>query len=166
MCATAMIIMAATAAVTTTVQVSAANSAAKAQQNAARYQADIASNNAQIAKDQAQYDADNHDRDVRRMLASNKARVSGSGITSSGSALDVQMDNVTEAEMDKLAILYGGEIQSDSYKAQSQGHIASGKAARQAGKYAVGTSLLSGASQVAGAYVKYELPGGGVKKIG
>ena len=151
-----MILMATTAAVSTTVQISAQRSAAKAQENAARYQADVAEQNAKIAKDQAQYDADQHDRDIRRMLASNRNKVGGSGVTSSGSALDVQLDIVEEAEMDKLAILYGGNIQSDSYKTQSEGYKADARAAKTAGKYAVGTTLLGGAERVAGTYLKYK----------
>tara|TARA_R110001592_G_scaffold13613_1_gene62245 strand:- start:8469 stop:8984 length:516 start_codon:yes stop_codon:yes gene_type:complete len=147
MCVTAMIMLAATGAV---VQAKAADSAAKAQANAARYQADVATNNAQIARDQAQFEADGHDRDVRRMLASNRAGVSASGITSSGSALDVQMDSVEQAEMDKLAIMYGGDMQAGNFEAEAMAQKQAAKDARTAGKYAVGTSLLSGATKIAG----------------
>jgi len=153
MCVTAMIMIAATGAI---VQAKAADSAAKAQANSSRYAAEVADNNAKIAQDQAKWDADGKDRDLRRILASNNAKTGGSGITGQGSPLEVQMDNVQEMEMDKLAVLYGGDVRSSNYEAEAAQNRQDAKNAKTAGKFAVGTSLLSGAGKIAGTVATHD----------
>ena len=66
------------------------------------------------------------------------------------------MDNVAAYEMDKLAIKYGGDIKHGSQTAKAQGLRADASSAKVAGRYGVGTTLLSGASKIGSIYGEYE----------
>ena len=149
---TAMILMT-TASTAMTVQ--GQRQAAKAQKAQHEYNAAVQENNAIIAEQNAQYEADKHDDNLRRLMASQKSSYSSSGVTSTGSALDVALDTVTQGEMDKMAILYGGDIKAEGAKASAVSQRMAGDAAIQEGKSKVGATLLSGGGQLLGIQQSY-----------
>ena len=149
---TAMILMT-TASTAMTVQ--GQRQAAKAQKAQHEYNAAVQENNAIIAEQNAQYEADKHDDNLRRLMASQRSSYSSSGVTSTGSALDVALDTVTQGEMDKMAILYGGDIKAEGAKASAVSQRMAGDAAIQEGKSKVGATLLSGGGQLLGIQQSY-----------
>lgn len=121
--------------------------AGKARQQAANYNAAIAERNAEIAKDQADYEADRQASKLRRVVASQRVGYLANGVTVSGSAMDLLSDTVVQGELDRLAILYGGEVEAVNQYAEAARERMAGAAARRAGTIGAFGTLLSGAGQ-------------------
>lgn len=119
----------------------------KATERAMNYNAQVAEQNAKVAKDKAAYEAELQASKLRRAIGAQRAAQSGSGYLLSGTALDLQEDTTIQGEMDRLAILYGGEVESSNLKSEAQLARMQGKAAAQAGTTAAFGTLLSGAGQ-------------------
>jgi hypothetical protein len=120
----------------------------QAQERALNYQAAVQERNAQIAKQNADYDAQRQSARLRRAIGSQRAAVLASGIQMEGTALELQQDTVQQAEMDRLAILYGGEINYQNARSEAELSRMQGKAAGQAGTTAAFGTLLGGAANV------------------
>jgi hypothetical protein len=120
----------------------------QAQERAANYNAAVQERNAQIAKQNAEYDAERQSSKLRRAIGSQRAAVMASGIQMEGTALDLQADTVQQGEMDRLAILYGGEISSQNSKSEAELSRMQGKAAAQAGTTAAFGTVLGGFGNV------------------
>jgi hypothetical protein len=130
----------------------------KSAQNLANYNAQIAQNDAIAARQKAEFDARAQERQARLFAGTQRASMAATG----GELLDMQdvVDmSAEEAELENLAIRYGGDM---GYRAgQQRATVArmEGAAARQkATGQAVG-SLLTGASSAASMGAKYS--GGG-----
>ena len=123
--------------------------AGQAQERALNYQAAIQERNAQIAKQNADYDAQRQESRLRRAIGSQRAAVLASGIQMEGTPLELQQDTVQQAEMDRLAILYGGEINYQNARSEAELSRMQGKAAGQAGTTAAFGTLLGGSAQFA-----------------
>jgi hypothetical protein len=121
--------------------------------------------NAQIAKQNAEYDAQRQSSRLRRAIGSQRAAVLASGIQMEGTALDLQQDTVQQGEMDRLAILYGGETAYQNAKSEAELSRMQGKAAAQAGTTAAFGTVLGGFGNVgmAGRRMGYF---GGTKGVG
>jgi hypothetical protein len=132
---------------------SAAMSAAGAIQ-AGQAQKKMANYNARIAEDTARYQAERQQDRVSRLMASARVAINKSGITTSGSPLDVLADSAMQSELDHQAILRQGAAQAAMDRFQ-------GSQAARAGYFGAATALLQGVGKAAGAF-----GGGGVGSFG
>lgn len=87
-------------------------------------------------------------REQSRLLARQRALVGGSGTTMSGSPLLVAEDIATETELQALRIRYGGTLNSNALTDQAALERAGGRAAKRAGFFRAGSSLLAGAGEM------------------
>jgi len=130
----------------------------KSAQNLANYNAQIAQNDAIAARQKAEFDARAQERQARLFAGTQRASMAATG----GELLDMQdvVDmSAEEAELENLAIRYGGEM---GYRAgQQRATVArmEGAAAKQKAQGAAMGSLLTGASSAAQMGAKYS--GGG-----
>ena len=116
---------------------------AAGQMQAGQAQKKMAEYNAQVAQGTANYQAARQQDKTRRLMASARVAVNKSGLTMSGSPLDVIADSAVQSELDHQAILRQGASQAAMDRTQ-------GRIAQQAGYFGAASSLLSGASQAAG----------------
>lgn len=122
--------------------------AGKAQEAAYNYNAQVQEQNAKVAQQKAAYEADKQAQRIRRLNATQRAAYAASGINLSGSALDLMEDSTTQGEMDRLAILYGGDVEAANARNEATLSRFQGKAAAAAGTSAAFGTLLGGASTV------------------
>ena len=125
----------------------------KSAQNLANYNAQIAQNDAIAARQKADFDAAAQDRQARLFAGSQRASMAstGSELLDMGDVLDM---TATEAELENLAIRYGGDMgfragQQGAQLARFQGAVAKQKSLGDAG-----SSLLTGAASTASLYGK------------
>ena len=97
---------------------------------------------------EAAYEADKQAQRIRRLNATQRAAYAASGINLSGSALDVMEDSTTQGEMDRLAILYGGDVEAANARNEATLSRFQGKSAAAAGQSAAFGTLLGGASSI------------------
>lgn len=122
----------------------------KAASAAANYNASISERNAQIETMQASEDAERSRRASRRRIGAMRAAYGASGVTMEGSPLDVLEDSFAEGELDALTIQYQGRMAAENHRGEAVLSRMQGKAAKKAGFIRAGTSLLTGATKVAG----------------
>ena len=126
----------------------------KSAQNLANYNAQIAQNDAIAARQKAEFDATAQERKARLFAGSQRASMASTG----GELLDmgdVRDMSAEEAELENLAIRYGGEMgyragQQRATVSQFEGSVAKQRATGQAA-----SSLLTGASSTAQLGAKY-----------
>lgn len=75
-------------------------------------QSRLARQNAASARARAAAEAERARRDTRRRLGAIRAAAGASGITLSGSTIDVLADQAAEEELNRLIIIFGGEVQA------------------------------------------------------
>jgi hypothetical protein len=126
---------------------------ADSQRKAANYNADRAEQNAKAAEEKAAYDERMHRESVRKILSAQRALYGDSGLSMEGSPLLVMEDSTKQAELDALAIRYGGDINAAQQRSSANLLRMQGANAQTAGYITAGTTLLSGA-KAAGAYFK------------
>ena len=126
----------------------------KSAQNLANYNAQIAQNDAIAARQKADFDATAQERQARLFAGTQRASMASTG----GELLDMQdvADmSAEEAELENLAIRYGGEM---GYRAGQQRATVSGfegSVAKQRATGQAASSLLTGASSAAELGAKY-----------
>ena len=125
--------------------------AGKDKQAALDYNASIEERNAQVRLEKAEYDANQKDKKTRRVIASQRVAFAAGGFTIAGTALDTLRDSATQGEMDRMAIMYGGEMDAENSRNQAELNRMEGKAAARAGKYAAAGTVLSGAGSASSA---------------
>ena len=116
----------------------------------AQYNAKVAQRQAQAAKMQAQFEEDRLRDKAARTMGSARAAYGKSGVLMEGSPLDVMAQSATDAEMDALALRWGGNLRANNYRAQARMDESEGNAALWGGFARAGTSLLTGASKWGG----------------
>jgi hypothetical protein len=136
----------------------------KAQKAAYDYNAQVEERNAQIARDQAAYDASQQEKKTRQVIAAQRVAYSAGGFTMAGTALDTLRQSATEGEMDRMAILYGGDVESANRKSAATLARYQGKAAKTAGTYAAAGTAIGGFGSAAGtnAQANATKPGSGL----
>jgi hypothetical protein len=147
-------ISAATAAIGAGVSAVSSMQQGKSAQNLANYNAQVAQNDAIAARQKAEFDATAQERQARLFAGTQRASMASTG----GELLDmgdVRDMSAEEAELEHLAILYGGEMgyragQQKATLARFEGSVAKQRATGQAA-----SSLLTGASSAAGMGAKY-----------
>jgi hypothetical protein len=140
----------------TAVSAYSAYSQGEAQAGAAKFNARVAENNATIAQQTAAAQARQKEDAYRRVLGANRAATGAAGVEGdSGSPLLVMADNAAQAELDLQFTKYRGAIQQTGFQSEANLNRYQAGYARQAGIFGAGTTLLSGASKIAGAYAGY-----------
>jgi hypothetical protein len=155
--------------------------AASAQAGQANYMAQVARRNQQInewnaarTEEQGRVASDLQRQKTAQIVGSQRAALASQGADiNSGSPLDIQTDTERAGEFDALTIKSNAALQAFGYRTKGA------EAASQAGLYdmtaanatanlpfAMGSTLLSGASSVAGKYASWQRGGGGGKGIG
>ena len=138
------------------VSAASASQQGKSAQNLANYNAQIAQNDAIAARQKAEFDARAQERKAKLFGGTQRASMAGTG----GELLDMQdvADMYAEeAELEHLAIRYGGEM---GYRAgQQRATVASfeGSVAKQKAKGDAMGSLLTGATSAASIGAKYKI---------
>lgn len=124
-----------------------ARQASKAQENAARYNEEVSKNQAGVAAAQSRYDQERIRERNRRILASQRARYAKSGITLTGTALDVARDSEAQGELDVLARRYRGQV--DQTNALGRGGLFAMEArqARSGRAMATAAPIIGGIAQ-------------------
>lgn len=129
------------------------NAAAKAAQR----NAEIERQNAESARRQAAFEEDKQRFQNERLFGKQKALLAASGVdTTSGSPLGLMEDTAKEAELDALAIRYGGNLRAGGFEAKANMTEYEGRLAKQKGMMGAGKSLLTGA-------MRFDFGTGGVK---
>lgn len=119
----------------------------KAQEDMYEYQQDVQEYNAALERQNAEYQARKHRKDVQRLLASQRAHLSASGLDiSMGSPLELMADTAYEGEMDAQEIIYAGEMRATGLQHQADLSGFQGKVAYWSGKQKAYGTLLSGAA--------------------
>ena len=126
----------------------------KSAQNLANYNAQIAQNDAIAARQKAEFDARAQERQTKLFAGTQRASMAGTGgeLLDMGDVIDMSAE---EAELENLAIRYGGEM---GYRAGQQGADLArfqGAVAKQTAQGKAASSLLTGASSVASMGAKY-----------
>jgi hypothetical protein len=126
----------------------------KSAQNLANYNAQIAQNEAIAARQKAEFDAKAQERQARLFAGSQRASMASTGgeLLDMGDVVDMSAE---EAELENLAIRYGGDMgfragQQRAQLAGFEGAVAKQKATGEAAK-----SLLTGSSSTAQMGAKY-----------
>lgn len=118
------------------------------QKKIGEYNAQIAQNQAIAARQKAEYDEERQRTMIARMGGTQRANIAAGGgeLLDAGDVLGFSAE---EAELDALAIRYGGKMAADAASQQAVLRRAEGKAAQKASYFKAGSSLLTGASNVA-----------------
>lgn len=142
-----------------------AESQADYQTKMANYNAQVQENNAASIRDQTSAKEDAQRRMVRIQQGKERASIAQSGLSATGSLLDVYDQNAVFNELDILNTRYAGEMEARGLAAQSQVtrwqgatesglSRAQGKNAQTAGYIGAASSLLNGASSYYGMKAK------------
>jgi len=96
---------------------------ADAAQRSTNYNMALADVNKKMIADQTDFAVFRHVDAVQRVLGSQRAGYAAAGVTMEGTPLNVAMDTATQGEIDRLAIIYGGDVKQaglDSEKATTR----------------------------------------------
>lgn len=122
---------------------------AKAQSKILEYNAKVAEQDAIATKQQAEYEAERLRKEKERVLSRQRALYGKAGVRLEGSPLLIMEDTAGEFEMDILNTLRTGQIQSSRYQSQAAISRAEAGITKRAGAYSTGTTLLTGAGDIA-----------------
>lgn len=121
----------------------------RAQAQANKFNAAVAEQNATAARQKAAFDEQLRREQLERVQAAARAAIGKSGSDFSGSALDVMAQNAAAAELDALAIRYGGEVRAVGAENQAALDRFQAGQARAGGYFGAGAKLLQGAFMLA-----------------
>lgn len=159
MCTTGVeIVMLAMAVVSTTAGLAMKEDAEAGQRKAARYQARVAETKAQAARYEAdnarklaKYDANNMRREFLRSQGTQRSLLASSGVDmAGGSAMDVLLDNASQARRDQEYRLYQGDMDAWRYENQTQSMLMDAEESRMqaANSRVSGWAYAQGASSL------------------
>lgn len=123
--------------------------AAKNQARAMRQNAAAAAENAKLVRKQAELEASFQQLEASKLLGETKAGFAASGV-SGGSEFAVMAESVANAEMDRLNIIFGGEIKARNLEGEASSLRSQ---ARDINKSRT-MNLLASGFQAAGAFAK------------
>lgn len=118
----------------------------EAQRDAALYNAARSERDAAVAVDQAYRDSETQQRQSRVFMGGVRAAYGASGVTSEGSPSDVLRMSAVNAELDRQAILYKGNLRAMGFIDEAQLDRMEGGTAIQQGQIRAATSILTGAA--------------------
>lgn len=119
---------------------------------AANYNSKLAAQNAAIAQQQAQSQATQQQQRARATIGSEEAAYGASGVSTSGSPLDVLASSAQQSEFGRQTIMYQGALKSLGYNDQTQLDNAAAGNAQQQGDLKAGSAVLTGASSAIGRF--------------
>lgn len=140
------------AAVSTVIKVVGAIREGNATAKADKFNANVAAQNSQIAKDQAAAQLAQQQQDSYRKLGAIKAASGGSGVTTSGSPMDVLQDSFTQSELDANTIIYNGQIKSAGFDNTASLNRVAAKDAQTGGYIDAASKALLGGTKTYDAY--------------
>lgn len=166
-----------TSAIGVGVQAYGAQKEQKAANKAAEYNAQIMERNSQIAGMQAdnalqrgEVAEKQHRLRVSKLIGEQRAGFGASGaVVDTGSALDVVMDTAEHGELDALTIRHNAAMEAWGYRNQGADYTAQASLSRFSKRspgFAAGTTLLTGAGQIAGQAASYGYMAQGGAKAG
>lgn len=140
-------------------------------QQAENYNAAVARQTAEATRVAGQFEVDKQRRENARFLGTQRARMAASGVTFSGSPLDVMSDTIADQEMDIAAMKYNTDIGIGRVNSQAgyndflgQSYAKQGAIAGNESLFKAGTTLLTSGANIANKYAgafKYKAPVGG-----
>lgn len=128
---------------------SAQQQGAAAQQNA-QLQAELFRREAEQRRQGSEADAEAFRKRQNRLLGTFRARQGASGVTMEGTPLMVEEDIASEAELQRLRILHGGQADESRLLTQAALQQGAGAQLRRQGNLRAGSLLLKGAGQMFG----------------
>jgi len=116
----------------------------KSQNKIAQYNAQVAENQAIAARQKAEYDEERQRTMIARMGGTQRANIAAGGgeLLDAGDVLGFSAE---EAELDALAIRYGGKMSADAAQQAATLRRAEGRAAQKQSYFSAGSTLLTGA---------------------
>ena len=132
----------------------------QAAKTAGNYNATVADQNAEIAQQQASAQAEQDKRAAILRLGEARASYGASGVTVSGSPLDVLGDIASQSELQRQQTLYQGQLAARAQRTTAASERFGGAAASRAGALSAGAGLLSGAASAYKDYAMLSRPGG------
>lgn len=163
----AMVASSAASAVGAIQQGQAQKAQAEARAQANEYNAQVREIQAGVEREQAGARESQQRREARQLLGAQRAGISQAGIGLMGSAIDVEEQSATRAELDALTIRYEGETRAVGLLNDAELEEYNAEANREAGSNAMkgaylsaGASILSGASDYQYAKAQGLLGGG------
>jgi len=148
------------------------NQNAQAGADAADFNAAVSVKNSLLSRFNAAEAAKKEKRLGAKAIGENKAAIGASGIRFSGSAMDVVEDNIAQAKLAELTIIYNGELKAESFEQtailerakavnlRQQGKFALeqggrvAKSSRKAGRIGALSSVLGSAGSIASGFIK------------
>jgi len=134
----------------------AAEAQAKAQDDANKYNARVKEIQAGVEREAAGRREEQQRRKARQVLGEQRAALVQSGVGMMGSALDIEEQSATAAELDALSIRYEGEMaakgllyDAEAEKFEGRAALAAGKNAKNASYLKAGSAILSGGTDIA-----------------
>jgi hypothetical protein len=149
-------IVAATAAVGTGVTSAVTGSIdSKNQAKLYQYNAEVDKVNALQQQENARFEEERLREQQRRSLGNMLAGYGKSGVTMSGSALDVLDDSLIQSELDALTVKYRGQLGFNAYNQSALDNQTKGLLAQQQGKTALTGGLIGTTFNAAGAFTSF-----------
>lgn len=132
-----------------------------------QYNKKISENNALMARRASEFDADTFDLDKRRMLSRQRTGYAKSGVViDQDTPLDISAETASEAQLERLAILYKGETQAEAYLQQAVGQEAAAARYRLNAQMASTSGAIGATKELGkGAYTQYRY-GAGTSLLG
>ena len=112
------------------------------------YNAQVQEIEAQNAQNASEYEERLHRERGKRLLSSQRTDIAASGLGLEGSSLLAIEESAVEIEKDALAIRYSGSVAAARARSQAAADRMQGRAAKTAGMWGAGKSLLTGASKI------------------
>jgi len=138
------------------------------QQNAAgKYNQSIQNRNAQIAEQEAQqiekqkeFDLQRFDQNIQQLEGQTITRIAKTGADFSGTGLRILRNNAEQAEVEKNVITYNSKVAAAQRREAGNMFRIQGQFARQAGRFAAISTLVSAGTTFAGSSAGKSLLGG------
>lgn len=133
--------------------------AGNSQGNAYDYNAAVARQNASADLEGAAVDSEAQDRQNVQARGKTQAAYGASGVTMSGSALDVLSDQAAQGELASQLIQYRGRLAANQQTSQATLDTYMGSTARTAGYIGAAGTLMNNAAGAAGNSAAYSMYG-------
>lgn len=137
------------------VQYAQAKQASKAKEKAADYNKQVAGQQSAVARAQANIDAEQMRSRNRRIISSQQARYAKSGITQTGTVLDVKRDSEMQGELEVMNRIHKGNLEAAGYNNQAGLFGMEADQARSGGGLLAAGAIASTAGGVAGSVGSY-----------
>ena len=124
--------------------------AGDAARRAGNAEGDLLEKNANRVEEMGKYTAFRHNMKVKKVLGAGRAAYAASGVTMSGSAMDVMRESAVEGERDRLTILYNATVKADTMRDQADIARYRGEAAQAAAQYGAASSIFGGIGKTFG----------------